>query len=246
MGILLYAGRIAPQPHWRMEAHRHPHHDEVIAVVAGELHARVGGQTLVARPGEILHYPAGALHVEAASGEAALETLFVGFRAPARLDMPFHNRDRDGHVIHALRWILALKASGSPADAAVAESLFRAVLHELANALNVEGSDNELVRRVQRFVEFHLASRLTLRDLAHEAGLSVFHFSRVFAKATGQTPMAYVRGARLRKAMTLLQTTSLPLRAIAPLAGFADAMQFSRVFRRQTGKAPGAYRKELE
>lgn len=241
--MLLYAGRIAPQPGWRINEHVHPRHDELIVVLGGELHVCIGGHSLAALPGQVLHYPAGESHIEQAAGELKLETLFVGFRAPARLALPRLSTDRDGHVANAVRWMIRLTASGSRADAAVAEDLLRAIFHEIGSGRNGGAGEDELLRRVQSFIEYNLASPLTLQDLADQAGLSMFHFARLFRRIAGQSPVAYVRAARVRAAKVLLDATNLPLRAIAPLVGFPDQSHFSRSFRRVTGQSPGGYRR---
>jgi transcriptional regulator GlxA family with amidase domain len=45
---------------------------------------------------------------------------------------------------------------------------------------------------------------------------------------------------RVERARVLLLTTSMPLRAIAPLVGFRDEFQLSRVFRQVAGHPPSA------
>ena len=239
--MLEHAGRIAPQRHWRMPLHAHGASDELIIVVAGEIHTQISGQTLVGAAGSVLHYPRGMPHEERAVGGVALETLFLSYVHPEGLDVPLVSRDRAGHVLHAARWILALESTREKRDHDVAETLLSAILHELASAR--QGPESDLVRRVQRFVEYHLAEPLTLDRLADEVGMSKFHFARTFGRAAGQSPMAYVRAARVKAAQTLLATSALPLRAIAPLVGLGDQTQLSRTFRRVTGMAPGGYRR---
>lgn len=240
--MLLYAGRIMPQKGWRMDHHVHPDHDELIVVLEGAMRVRLGGKELVAKAGEVLHYPAGQAHQERAIGEEPLETLYVGFRAPIRLALPAHTLDPDGYVAQAARWMIKLTTSGTPADMTVADHLLQAVFHEIrSTAGNINQPDP--VHRVQRYIEYHLTGRLALRNLASEAGLSVFHFARLFTAETGQSPGAYVRAARVRAAKVLLTTTSLPLRTIATLVGFSDQPQLSKAFRQVTGQTPGAYRK---
>jgi AraC family transcriptional regulator len=98
------------------------------------------------------------------------------------------------------------------------------------------------VRRVTDFVEAGLAEDLSLADLASVAGISVFHFTRGFHRATGFAPYAYLIHRRLERAKTLLQAGELPLDEVAAACGFRTTAQFASMFRRRTGLAPGRYR----
>lgn len=238
---LINAGRVVPRARWSMPLHVHETHDELVLVVAGELHTHLGGRVLVGTPGSVLHYPSGVAHAEQAVGSMPLETLFLAFRAPRGLKLAPVSRDRSGHVLHALRWLLELSASRRQQERSIAENILAAVLHELAAEAEPRGS--EMIRRVQRYIEYHLADRITLDDLADEAGMSKFHFARTFTRATGRTPMSYVRHVRIEAARRLLSTSALPLRALAPLVGLGDQTQLARTFRRLTGQTPAAYRR---
>jgi AraC family transcriptional regulator len=85
-------------------------------------------------------------------------------------------------------------------------------------------------------------SPLALADLATAAGLSPFHFLRVFRRVTGTTPHQYVVGARLRRAARLLVDTSHPVTEIAYEVGFEDLSNFVRTFHRVVGCSPSAFR----
>jgi AraC-like DNA-binding protein len=83
---------------------------------------------------------------------------------------------------------------------------------------------------------------LALADLAAAAGLSPFHFLRVFRTVTGTTPHQYVVGARLRRAARVLVDTSRPVTEIAYEVGFEDLSNFVRTFHRVVGCSPSAFR----
>src|SRR4029077_10244934 len=52
--------------------------------------------------------------------------------------------------------------------------------------------DDARLRRVLAYVEEHLADDISVADLANVACLSIFHFTRAFAAATGVPPHRYV------------------------------------------------------
>lgn len=105
-------------------------------------------------------------------------------------------------------------------------------------------------RRVTAAVRF-LAStaldldekRLSLGALAHEVGMSRYHFLRTFRDLVGMTPHQYLLHLRMTKAATDLRVTDEPVTAIALSAGFNDLSTFSRRFRRLMGASPAAYRR---
>lgn len=98
------------------------------------------------------------------------------------------------------------------------------------------------LRRVVDFIEANLAQPLTLELLAHVAGLSVFHFARVFRQATGISPYRYVSERRLLLAQRLLMAQDLPVHDIALACGFPRHANFSAAFTRARGLSPTRYR----
>ena len=72
-------------------------------------------------------------------------------------------------------------------------------------------SDKRLAR-VLEFTRSHYADRLTLDSLSREAGISKFHFVKLFRQATGQTPHARVTQVRLEEARQLLLNSKLSSR----------------------------------
>ena len=83
---------------------------------------------------------------------------------------------------------------------------------------------------------------LSLADLAATAGMSPFHFLRVFRRVTGKTPHQYVLGARLRLAARLLLDTDRPVTDIAYAVGFQDLSNFVRTFGKVIGASPSKFR----
>jgi AraC-like DNA-binding protein len=87
------------------------------------------------------------------------------------------------------------------------------------------------------------ARPLDLAGAAQAAGLSVYHFLRVFAKVLGVTPHQYLVRARLRRAARLLAEDGRAITDIAYDVGFGDLSNFVRTFRRAAGVSPRAFRK---
>ncbi|HEV7368630.1 AraC family transcriptional regulator [Arenibaculum sp.] len=78
---------------------------------------------------------------------------------------------------------------------------------------------------------------------AAQAGLSPFHFLRLFSRALGVTPHQYLLRCRLRRAARLLAEDARPVTDVAYDVGFGDLSNFVRTFRRAAGVSPRRFRR---
>ena len=84
---------------------------------------------------------------------------------------------------------------------------------------------------------------LDLAALAAEAGYSPFHFHRLFAALTGETPVAMVRRLRLERAAAALVKSKQSIGEVALDAGYSTPDAFSRAFRSALGVLPSEFRR---
>ncbi len=89
------------------------------------------------------------------------------------------------------------------------------------------------------------AEPLTNAMIASQVGLGPDQAVRLFAKATGVTPLNRLRRMRIEEASRLLATTDLGIKQIAAACGFANRFHFTRLFAEQTGVGPGAFRRRF-
>jgi AraC-like DNA-binding protein len=99
-----------------------------------------------------------------------------------------------------------------------------------------------LLGRAVAYMEEHLAEPLDRDSVAHAAGLSGSHFSRLIKEKTGRTFTDLMAQYRVDHAKAMLRRTGKSLIQIAMNCGFEDQSYFSRVFKRYTGVTPRAYR----
>ncbi|WP_163994785.1 helix-turn-helix transcriptional regulator [Pyxidicoccus caerfyrddinensis] len=92
-------------------------------------------------------------------------------------------------------------------------------------------------------IEHASKDELRLGDLARVAGLSPYHFLRVFKRETGVTPHRFLMQVRVRRAVELLRDTDRPVTEIAYDVGFGDLSNFINTFRRELGCSPARFRK---
>lgn len=101
---------------------------------------------------------------------------------------------------------------------------------------------DDLVRRVQDYIDQHYQRALSAKLLADQAGLTERTLLRRFKKATGDTPAAYVQSVRLEHARHLLEVSDLGIAEIVIQVGYEDLSSFTKLFKRKTGLNPGQYR----
>lgn len=98
------------------------------------------------------------------------------------------------------------------------------------------------LERVLAWIEENAHRNLTLGDIADAAHTSVRTLNRRFHDETGQSPMEWLTGVRVRHAQELLETTDHGVERIAERAGFASPANFRAHFRRLVGVSPRDYR----
>jgi AraC-like DNA-binding protein len=104
------------------------------------------------------------------------------------------------------------------------------------------GRENRFARAVQ-FCRERYREPLGVKEIAHEAGMSREHFTRIFAGEMRQSPAAFLRELRVNEASTLLRETELPLREIAMRSGFYSTRHLMRTFQRVHRVGPAAFRR---
>jgi AraC-like DNA-binding protein len=123
-------------------------------------------------------------------------------------------------------------------------TFFADQLSALSNQLMTEKNNAEppLVLKAREYIGKHKTEELSLADVAKVAGASVFHFCKVFHKATGLTFTDYVARVRLEDARTRLLNPNLRVSEIAYDVGFQSLTQFNRTFKRVFGQSPTDFR----
>jgi len=102
------------------------------------------------------------------------------------------------------------------------------------------GPENVKMNIARDYMMAHYQDNITIDDLAMKAGLSRFHFIRVFQRKFGLPPHAYINQIRLSSAKHLLDKGNSPA-AVALDVGFYDQSHLNRLFKKSFGITPGVY-----
>lgn len=98
-------------------------------------------------------------------------------------------------------------------------------------------------RRSVELMRARLSEDISLDELAAEARLSTFHFSRMFKRSVGVPPRVYLTRLRVEKACELLERTDLMVTEIAQEVGYSSNQVLARVLMKHKRMSPSDYRR---
>ncbi len=223
----------------RIRLTRGPHEIFDGVMAAGTVHVSGPSERLVAE----FRAPCDFVHLYIADGCVARR----GRLAEANGRTGLHDLDgvvRRDPLAAQLAWTLT---DGTHArDPLYVESIARTLLLRLA-ALSVPRTGvcalpKWRLKKVQEHVQAHLASPISLADLAGVAGLSRSYFAAQFRAATAYRPHEYVLEQRVEQAKAMLAESGTPIIEVALAVGFQTQAHFSTMFKRLTGTTPARWR----
>ncbi len=223
----------------RIRLTRGPHEIFDGFMAAGTVHVSGPSQRLVAE----FRAPCDFVHLYVADGCVGRLGWLAERNGRARL------RDLGGVVLRdplAAQLALTLTDGLHARDPLYLESIAHTVLLRLA-ALSVPCTGvcalpRWRLKKVQDHVYAHLASPISLADLAGVAGLSRSYFAAQFRAATGCRPHEYVLEQRVEQAKVMLAESGTSIIEVALAVGFQTQAHFSTVFKRLTGTTPARWR----
>ncbi|MGN7762430.1 helix-turn-helix domain-containing protein [Paenibacillus sp. 22594] len=219
---------------------------DLIAVNSNELHYGISASA------DLLYYAiiADTSLLHSAVSDAA-ETKFIAPIQQNRLLLRNHISG-DQHITDcALTIIRELERREFGYELAVKSELYRLLTLLLRGHVVTVLSQAEQTRRIQtierfapvlRYIDTQYSEPIFVDHLAALAGLSRFHFSRLFKELTGHTVSEYVNAVRLDRADSMLRHTQLTVSEIAAATGFNDIYYFSRTFKKHKQRTPSSVR----
>ncbi|MDP9794681.1 AraC family transcriptional regulator [Catenuloplanes nepalensis] len=225
------------------------HHLWVLTAGAGRMHVDTGDgwrETVIApgtvgraRPGVATRVrwaataPMSSVHVHLPAG-------LVG-RVAAELDAPAVT-SVDPALLGTLLPSLAAAADRG-ADPFYADSAAEFLAAHLVTAAGrvPRVATDARVRRAVALMRERLDRPPAVAELAAAAGLSPYHFLRVFTRATGLTPHRYLMRLRIGEARRLLDR-GVSVAETADRCGFSSPAHLSAAFLREVGVRPSRYR----
>ena len=197
--------------------------------------------------------PATALLVQ--FSEEHLQTIFARFEyqhTPAAHVFIHPLFRRSGTVLRLVREVKYARAFEGPARRCFLDGIAQALVGVLIDFHKRFGqgmSAKELPTLTDRqwarccaYADERLHKKLSLKEWADSAGLSVSDFARRFERKSAETPYAWFMGRRIDRAKGLLVKTSLSLSDLACTLGFSSQSHFTEAFRVRAGSSPARWR----
>lgn len=104
---------------------------------------------------------------------------------------------------------------------------------------------SDVARKIEKSIAYmsqHLNESLNVANLAAVANVSPSHYSALFKRLTGSSPIDFFIRLRMQQACRLFESTSLNVKEVAAVLGYEDPFYFSRLFKSVNRLAPNDYR----
>jgi len=102
-----------------------------------------------------------------------------------------------------------------------------------------------VVQKVVNHINLNLTEDLSLKHLAVEYSVNASYLSALFKKDMGVTLTDYISQQRIRRAITLINSSDMQIQDIASESGIYDVNYFRKLFKKITGKTPTEYVKQV-
>ncbi|WP_229106317.1 helix-turn-helix transcriptional regulator [Paenibacillus sp. 1001270B_150601_E10] len=145
-----------------------------------------------------------------------------------------------GSIDHLLHRLLHLTRHAGEQEELKVRALFYSLLAEMIDCARVihHSSDAKLVEDAVLYIHHHYMEPLKLHDIASRYDKTDKHFSYVFHKELGISPMNYLIQHRLKEAERLLQQPYSTVREAARMVGYSDPYFFSKLYKKHKGVSP--------
>ncbi|WP_310558525.1 AraC family transcriptional regulator [Flavobacterium sp.] len=116
--------------------------------------------------------------------------------------------------------------------------------YRACNNQNQNTLQRDIIEEAIHFMRENVRKRITLKEIAQYVAYSPSHFSGLFQRNTGSSPLNYFIHLKIQEACHQLDFSDMKINQISMLVGFEDPLYFSRMFSKIMGSSPSAYRKK--
>lgn len=245
---------------------------EIIEVITGQVKIQIGTEILLAEAGDFVYVPpVNVYRIDALSSVASVrgmifdssiiknnmdkfdEEVFYMFSVQSANKISVF---KEGHPVYPTLSHYMSESYDEYVSKDVCYKLpIRANIYLMMTSLlryycgSKDESDRMVYHNVLRlapvisFIAEHFCEKIYVEKLADMINVSPDYFTKMFKDSIGKTPIEYINGLRVNKAMRLLFTTKLSMAEIADEIGFCNPNYFHKIFKQYMDCSPLAYRK---
>lgn len=117
------------------------------------------------------------------------------------------------------------------------------------NTTSIKSDDNIqseksrwFIEKCKQYIERNFSNNISLEELSAHVGRNPSYISHVFKQVEGRSFSDFINLVRIKKAMELLERSSIHIYEVAGNVGFSDYRHFIHVFKKITGVIPSEYK----
>lgn len=245
---------------------------EIVEILSGNIEIQVGTELLCAAAGDFVYIPPKMVcSADAVGGEASMRAMvfdssileanmenfdteiFYMFEVQSKNKISLF---KSGHPVYdTLKMYMSESYDEYLAKDVCYKLPIRANIYLMMTALlryycgSKDESDRMIYHNVLRlrpvitYISENYCEKIYVEKLSDMINVSPDYFTKMFKNSIGKTPIEYINGLRVNKAMELLYSTKKSMSEIADEIGFCNPNYFHKIFKQYINKSPLAYRK---
>ena len=245
---------------------------EIIEITAGKVIVQIGTEFAEANAGDFLYVPPTMVFkIEALEGEAGMRSMVFDSSIieenmenfDTEIFYMFYVQSKNKIVVFGKEHPV-YKTLKKYMQESYDEYVSKDVCYKLPIRANIYlmmtallryycGSKNELdrmiyhnvmrLRPVITYIADHYKEKIYIETLSDMITVSPDYFTKMFKDSIGRTPIDYINGLRINRAMQMLATTDISVNDISDQLGFSNSNYFHKIFKQYMDTSPAAYRK---
>ena len=248
---------------------------EIIEITLGNVLVQIGTEFAEAKAGDFLYVPPTMVfRVEAKEGEAGMRSMVFDSSIievnmenfDTEIFYMFYVQSKnkivvfeEGHPVHDTLSQYMQESYDEYISKDVCYKLpIRANIYLMMTALlrYYCGSKNELdrmiyhnvmrLRPIINYIANHYKEKIYIETMSEMITVSPDYFTKMFKDSIGRTPIDYINGLRINRAMQMLATTDTSVNDISDELGFSNSNYFHKIFKQYMDTSPAAYRKMVK
>lgn len=121
------------------------------------------------------------------------------------------------------------------------------LMEDYVQRVQQEKAKNDIsgqIRSVCDYIAIHIKEKLSIPQLAKQAGYTEYYFSHKFKNEIGCSVADYIKREKIRQSKLLLAGTQMSIQEISDELSFGSRSYFSSSFQKETGMSPSEYREQ--